>query len=177
MVDMSSPWYIAKSGTEHAEQAALFAWANRTARIGTSHTENEERWGGAVSKLVMLCALSNDSYALHQLRWMHAIPNGGAREKASAGNMKAEGVKSGVADIFLPYAVPDRNFVTQHGLYVEMKRLNGKPSDLTDNQIAFREWTLEAGYAWCWAKGWLDARDKIVKYLARQWHSSMGEIY
>ena len=33
---------------------------------------------------------------------LHAIPNGGHRNKATAGQLKAEGVKRGVPDIFLP---------------------------------------------------------------------------
>ena len=57
---------------EHAEQAALFSWAD-FAR-------------GRYTELVL----------------MFAIPNGGHRHKAVAVRMKAEGVKPGVPDICLP---------------------------------------------------------------------------
>jgi len=54
-----------------------------------------------------------------QLRWLHAIPNGGHRSKAQAGKLKAEGVKSGVADLCLPVARRGYN-----ALYIEMKYVN-----------------------------------------------------
>ena len=50
-------------------------------------------------------------------RWIHAIPNGGSRHPAEARNLKRQGVKKGVSDIFVPYARHGR-----HGLYIEMKR-------------------------------------------------------
>jgi len=59
---------------EHAEQAALFRWAEF-----------------ARSRLPELALL-------------HAIPNGGHRHKATATRLKAEGVKRGVPDVCLPVA-------------------------------------------------------------------------
>ena len=44
-----------------------------------------------------------------------AIPNGGARSPATAGRLKAEGVSSGVPDLFIPAWC----------LWVEMKRTKG----------------------------------------------------
>ena len=58
-----NPSQIAKSGTEHAIQSAFFAW----------------------------CALNQTKYPM--LKWFHAIPNGGLRDKVTAGKLKAEGVK------------------------------------------------------------------------------------
>jgi hypothetical protein len=58
--------------SEHAEQAALFRWAEF-----------------ARSRLPELALL-------------HAIPNGGHRHKATAARLKAEGVKRGVPDVCLP---------------------------------------------------------------------------
>lgn len=57
------------------------------------------------------------------LRLLHAIPNGGHRNKATAGKLKAEGVRRGVPDLCLP--VPMGGY---HGLYVEMKAQGGKAS-------------------------------------------------
>ncbi len=67
-----TPEQIAKSGTEYAEQAALFAWS-------------------ALNQIKYPC-----------LKWMFAIPNGGFRFKSEAGRLKASGVKPGVPDILLP---------------------------------------------------------------------------
>ena len=55
--------------SEHAHQVALFDWANL--HLGR----------------------------MPELAAMYAIPNGGARSKATAGKLKAEGVKAGVPDI------------------------------------------------------------------------------
>lgn len=76
--------------TEHQEQVALFEWAAWMAR---KHPD---------------------------LLLMHAIPNGGKRDIRTAARLKAEGVKPGVPDIFLP--VPKDG---KHGLYIELKRSRG----------------------------------------------------
>ena len=76
--------------TEEEEQAAVFRWA--------------ELMSGQHPELQLL---------------MH-IPNGGYRHPATAARMKAQGVKAGVPDIFLP--VPRDGF---HGLWIEMKRVKG----------------------------------------------------
>lgn len=65
------------------------------------------------------------------LRLMHHIPNGGKRGKAEAGRFKAEGVKPGVPDIFLPVARWG-----YHGLYIEMKRIGEKTRKDQDIWIA-----------------------------------------
>lgn len=51
-----------------------------------------------------------------ELKLLHHIPNGGRRDKKEAARLKAQGVKAGVPDLFLP--VPRQGF---HGLYIEMK--------------------------------------------------------
>jgi hypothetical protein len=54
---------------------------------------------------------------------IHAIPNGNWRGQRVAAKLKAEGVRPGVADLFLPVA--RGGF---HGLYMELKRAGGCPS-------------------------------------------------
>ena len=54
------------------------------------------------------------------LRLMFHIPNGGSRNVVEAKNLKRQGVKTGVPDIFLPAARGG-----YHGLFIEMKRSDG----------------------------------------------------
>ena len=85
-------------------------------------------------------------------RWPEAallfhIPNGGGRSKAEAGRFKAEGVKAGVPDLFLP--VPKGEF---HGLFIEMKRLAG--GRVSDEQKDWIRMLREQGYRVEVCKGW-----------------------
>lgn len=73
-----------------------------------------------------------------ELRMLFAIPNGGARSKATAGKLKAEGVRPGVSDLFL--SVPKGCY---HGLYIEMKAFSGRASD---EQKAWIAAAREYGY-------------------------------
>src|SRR4051794_30465888 len=93
---MSSPEGLAHSGTEHGHQTALFAWANRAMWEGVAAANDMTRYTKPIREASPL---------LPQLKWLHAVPNGGERSKAVAGMMKAEGVKPGVADIFWPVPV------------------------------------------------------------------------
>lgn len=58
------------------------------------------------------------------LALLYAVPNGGMRNKATAGKLRAEGVKSGVPDLFL--SVPSTPY---HGLYLELKAKGNTASD------------------------------------------------
>lgn len=113
--------------SEHLEQKSLFDWAQFAKAV---HPE---------------------------LALMYAIPNGGMRNKAVAGQLKAEGVKSGVPDVCLPAARAEF-----HGLYVEMKFGKNQPSD---NQRWWLDCLSQAGYftAVCWSAD--DARRVILQYL------------
>lgn len=65
---------------------------------------------------------------------LFAVPNGGARSKATAGKLKAEGVVPGVADLILlvPRCVKAHNdegwYNTIHALCIEMKTAKGRQS-------------------------------------------------
>lgn len=56
--------------------------------------------------------------------YLFAIPNGGTRNVREAVNLKAQGVKSGVSDLFL--ALPTS---THSGLWIELKSPKGKLSE------------------------------------------------
>ena len=102
-------------------------------------------------------ALALDYERLPALKWIQAIPNGGHRDKAVAGKLKAEGVKKGVSDIFVP--IPAGGY---HGLYIEMKA--GK-NTLTSEQKAFGEFVKSRGYSFYPAWSAIEALAALALYL------------
>lgn len=73
-----------------------------------------------------------------ELKLLYHCPNGGTRNKLEAANLKRQGVKAGVPDLFLP--VPRS---PKHGLFIEMKVGRNK---CTDNQKKWIRKLLEQGY-------------------------------
>ena len=95
-----------------------------------------------------------------ELRWMFAIPNGGMRNKATAANLRREGVKAGVADIFVP--IPSYGY---HGLFIEMKFGRNK---LTELQQEFFEYATQQGYCCKVAYSAEEAIEIIDEYLGSE---------
>jgi hypothetical protein len=112
---------------EHQEQVALFEWA----------ALNEAR--------------------LPELALLFAIPNGGDRHPAVAAKLKAEGVKAGVPDLFLPVARDG-----YHGLWIELKAPGGT---LADHQSDWLTFLSQQGYLTTTCYGWTAAARRIVAYL------------
>ena len=77
------------------------------------------------------------------LRWMYAIPNGGARNKIVGAKIKREGGRKGVWDIHLPYPLSSDSGAFKAGLYIEFKW--GK-NRLTSDQKDFRAALEPLGY-------------------------------
>ena len=125
-----NPADYAKSGSEYAEQCALFMWA----------------------------ALNKQKYPLLE-KLMFAIKNEEkSGNKIVGGHFKASGVKAGTPDIFVSIARKGK-----HGLYIEMKKIGGKPSK---EQVEFGCHAQIADYEWKCCEGWEKARDIIVEYLS-----------
>jgi hypothetical protein len=82
-----------------------------------------------------------------------AVPNGGVRSKATAGRLKAEGVVSGVPDLFVP---------AWH-LWVEMKRVKG--GSLSKEQRAIIKQLESVGYWVVVGKGAEDAKRQISAFF------------
>lgn len=166
-----NPWdYAEKSGTEHAHQAALFMWANMAARFGL-YAANDPRAYTEAGVAKAYVEPGKDCRLVPQLQWLHAIHNQGHGDAVRGGQAKAEGVKAGVADIFLP--VPRLAWASypadlSHtngmicGFYLELKVGKNTPSE---PQLRFMDDIRFAGYHWDWAIGWLEARQKICDYL------------
>lgn len=135
-----TPEQLAKPGTEAAHQTALFCWA----------ALNTSRWP--------------------ELRWLHHIPNGGSRgDKRSAmirgAQLKAQGVKPGVADVMLPVKRS-----TWSGLYVELKRPQERPvragrGGVSDEQTEFGLFVQVQGFGFVVCYGWDEAARIIEQYL------------
>lgn len=82
-----------------------------------------------------------------------AIPNGGARSKVTAGRLKAEGVVSGVPDLFVP----------AWGLWIEMKRSKGGAVSAPQKDwLAYLE---SIGHTCLVSKGFEDGRLKILEFV------------
>lgn len=113
--------------------------------------------------------------AVAALRWLHHIPNGGSRggtakERMKHGaRLKAEGVRSGVADLFLPH-----RSINLAGLYVELKKTGG--GTRSDKQKQFGRDMRAAGYGFAFCDGWIAAIDCIEMYiLGQRWNMYYGD--
>jgi len=98
------------------------------------------------------------------LEWLHAIPNGGERNKIQAGKLKAEGVRAGVADTFLPF--PHAGF---SGLYLEFKKPGfetRKNGGLSEKQIRFKDFVEKVGFRYKIAYNYLQAIEITIEYLS-----------
>ncbi len=90
-----------RNEAEHLEQVAFMAW----------------------------CDLQRRKYP--ELELFFAIANGGHRSVATAGKLKAEGVKAGIPDLHLPVSRG-----AYHSLFIEMKAGKNRTSAAQDAMIA-----------------------------------------
>jgi hypothetical protein len=124
-----------RNNEEHQNQVALFHWAS-------------------------VMSSKHPALAL-----MFAIPNGGHRHITVAMKLKAEGVKAGVPDIFLPHPKIGSqwpNMHGYHGLFIEMKSKKGK---LSPAQEAWAINLESFGYQVEVCYDWINAAKVIVEYL------------
>ncbi len=164
-----TPHQLSKSGSEHAHQVALFAYcavavlhgfqvADYWAETGLLHTHGPG--GQMVAKPVP------------ELRWLHAIHNQGHGDAVRGAKAKAEGVKAGVADIFLPVSnISIRANRTEpgfYGLYIEMKKPKRELSKggISEDQFAFAMFVEHQGYQWNVCYSWQEAVEVIKQYLS-----------
>lgn len=159
-----TPDQLAKSGTEHGEQRALFAWLKVAQRHGF---DTAWRWAESGDMTVFQSspyAVSNVEQ-VPELKWIFAVPNGGQRDKITAAKLKHEGVKSGVPDVFFPLTTP-----RYAGLFIEMKRSGdkatkrraGATSDVQDEWIAYLR---SVRYACSVCFDWRSAARDIQSYV------------
>jgi hypothetical protein len=96
------------------------------------------------------------------LQLLFAIPNAAKRSPGLAASMKAEGLKSGVPDLFFPVPTVDGAGNWSHGLFIEMKI---RPNKVTENQAGWIMDLRNQGYRVeiCWSA--VDAIEVIKSYL------------
>jgi len=110
-----------------------------------------------------------------ELKWMHSSLNGAflagdKKQRAIQMNkLKAQGMKKGVLDIFLPKA---RGIY--HGLYIEMKFGKNK---MTDEQKEFALYHVNEGYCvfTCYSSG--EAIETTELYLKLKTEESISSVY
>ncbi len=103
-----------------------------------------------------------------ELARLFHVPNGGQRHAAVAGKLKGQGVKAGVPDLFLP--VPRFGC---HGLWIEMKTLDGR---LTKDQKDWIAYLTAAGYQAKVCRSFEEALAALTGYLDPKVTSSPGII-
>jgi len=171
---MLTPQQLAKSGSEHAHQTAFFAWVAVAKMRGF---DLAEMWAitGKLPPPELDELFPAGSKHVVELEWIFAIPNGGSRgdteisRKIEGGKLKAEGVRAGVADIFLP--VPAGQY---HGLFIEMKKPEHKPKPgkeaeskggLSEDQIRFKNYVKRNGYGFVACYSWQEAVAVVTDYI------------
>ena len=106
--------------------------------INPSRTKKRAQPEAAEQEKVIAWARANErNYPYLQL--LHCSLNGVKMTKAQAGRAIAQGMLSGVPDLFLP--VPKNGY---HGLFIEMKYGSNK---VTENQEKFLQNAANVGYA------------------------------
>lgn len=162
---MLTPEKYAEAGTEHAHQTALFMYF---ARLNADFKLGEN----FLDHIRYTDCLDWTKHDNKVLKLMFAIPNGGLRDKITAGRLKAEGVKKGVPDIMLPvaksYMDASGRDLMYHGLFIELKRPRsvGKTKGVVaEKQSDYALALIEQGYAVETCYGWIEARQAIWNYL------------
>lgn len=163
---MIDPWsYVRKGDSEYAHQVALFMWANMAAKFGEKAASFPESYmieGFAKNRLA-----GNDD-RLPQLDLLFAIKNAGHGDAVRGARSKAEGIKKGVPDIFLPVASFDKYANTYSGLFIELKRpktenkLEGRASK---EQCKWAEALEAQSYLVKLCYGWEAAKIVLLDYL------------
>lgn len=123
----------------------------RSFSAATAPSEHEEQ--------VQFIRLVEVAFPAEVAALLFAIPNGGARHIKTARELKAEGVRKGVPDLFLAY--PHNGY---SGLFIEMKKRYG--GRVSPEQKAYIEALRGKGYKVEVCKGCDDAYQAMVLYLA-----------
>ena len=93
--------------------------------------------------------------------WFCHPPNEGRRSRRQGAQLRRAGMRSGVPDILVFDAAP--NDPDARGVAIELKRVNGRPSQVSENQrmwleaLEVRGWRVHVAYGCADAVEWLVA--------------------
>lgn len=161
-----TPDELCKSGKEHGHQMALFAWAACAAQFGFEYADDDLAYN--VNTRNSLSWKGVSAYPVPSLRWLHAIHNQGHGDAIRGARAKAEGVKAGVLDLFLPVPRLENGGAWFAGLYIELKQeqyRTRKDGGVSTKQREWIDYLRSAGYCVEVAYGWREAAQAIIKYL------------
>lgn len=164
-----TPYDLAKSGSESAHQKAFFAYCAMVVNYGFEAADVWAEQGDWKSI---------EASPIPNLAWIFHVANGGSRgdnkksQQIRGGNLKAEGVKEGVWDIFWPRPVFEKhdNHIIYCGLWIEMKKPSQKPKrsgslgGLSSKQVEFGEYAYEQQYAVRVCYSWQEAVEDLKSY-------------
>lgn len=129
-------------------------WSREGMREGIFKPRKRQRKRAAPSEQSEHVKLAAWLDGVRGLVWT-TFPLGGVRSRAAGASLKAAGVKSGVPDVLIFTPPPARHDVL--GVAVELKRLDGVPSDVQDNQLEWMDKLRSVGWHATVAYGWRDA--------------------
>lgn len=161
-----TPDDLCKSGKEHGEQTALFAWSANAALYGFEYAGDDLSYDHRTRN--SLAVKYGPAYLVPVMSRLHAIHNQGHGDKIRGARAKAEGVRAGVPDICLPFPKFENGGAWHSGLYIELKQQkfrttkNGGVSEKQDDWIAYLR---GAGYVACVCYGWREAAAAITRYV------------
>jgi hypothetical protein len=160
---------LSSKATESAHQIAIFDYVS----IAKIHGFDKADKYKATRRIPKKDSNQFTTNALPMLEWLHAIPNGGSRGDSPrsrmirGGQLKAEGVKAGVYDMFLPF--PANGY---SGLYMELKTPEKKAKTsrgsggVSVEQKAFGNYAAHAGYKAVVVYGCDEAIEALKEYLS-----------
>lgn len=103
------------------------------------------------------------------LKLLFHIPNEGKRSAATGARMKAEGMRSGVPDLFLPVARKG-----YHGMFIELKRRRG--GVVSKDQQQWIDDLREQGYHAIVCRGFDEAKEQLTEYLKPEKKQGDGDM-
>lgn len=155
-----NPWDYARDKNEHANQVALFMWLNMAANFGFEVADIISAYE------VKGFAAKYGGEPVPDLHLAFAIHNQGHGDKIRGARAKAEGLKKGVPDIFIPVPKLLQDNLWCHGLFIELKVGDGKTSaeqnDWLDN-------LTRQGYKTVVCYGWIAASLEVKKYFDKSY--------